>query len=108
MARKNSLKNELKGLGHDLSKAVNQMTSSKEFKNLENNVTTAVKSIAQSLGQSFKAAKQSDTAKKLGRRVSRVVKEGTKQGKIQAEKAKNIAARNIKKARTKLKSLKKK
>ena len=63
----------------------------REFQHLEREVARGVKSISRRLKLSFKAAGRSRSAAKLKRRMGRVVKEGKKQGKIEAQKAQAAA-----------------
>lgn len=102
MAKASTLSRELKGLGQDLAKAMSKMKSSKELKDLEAAVTYAVKTVLNSLTQSLAAARKSATTKKLGQRLGRVLKEGKKVGKVETRRARSLAAKNIRKARTKL------
>lgn len=57
------------------------------------------------MAKSFGAAKRSPTTRKLGRRIGRVLEEGEKTGKAEARRAKDLAAKNIRRARMKLKKM---
>lgn len=105
MAKQSGLSRELKGLGQDLAKAMAQMKSSREFKDLEAAVIHAIKTVSQSLTKSVHAARKSPTTRNLGTRIGRVFEEGKKTGKAEVQRAKNLAAQNIRKARKKLRKL---
>ncbi len=105
MARQSSLSIELTGLGQVLASAMSQMKSSKEFRALEASVVHALTGVSTSLAKSLGVAKRSPTTRKLGRRIGRVLAEGKKTGKAEARRAKDLAAKNIRRARMKLKQM---
>ena len=99
---------ELKGLGKDLSQTIKDMLKSDEFKHLESEIVTAAKSISKSVVEGLKTAQKSSSANKLKKRLGRVVKAGSKEGKVRAAQAQVLATNGIKKARVAIKNLKKK
>src|SRR2546428_3700992 len=103
MAKNQNIIRELKALGMDLSDALKQMRTSREFHEMRQDVANGVKSIAESLVRSLKAARKSEAAKKIKRRVNRVVEAGAAEGKRKAERAQAAASHNLRKVRSAVK-----
>jgi hypothetical protein len=103
---KSELAKELKALGSELSDAFKQIRSSREFKDIEKEVSSALRGLSSTVAKGLKAAKNSDHAGKLTRRLKRVVKAGSVQGKHEAGRAKQAAAVGIRKVRVAVRDLK--
>ncbi len=108
MKKEQNLGHELKALGSEVMKAVEEMKSSKELKALEKDFTKAIKSISQSVVTALSAAKGSRSAKRLKTKLGRLVEAGTVKGKIETAKAKVAALKGIKKAQSAVKTWSKK
>jgi len=102
MEKKQSLSQELKGLGQDLARAVKTMIHSEEFQEFQSEIASGVKVIAASIAKSAKAARKSRPAMRLRKRLERVVEAGKEQGKEEAEKAQAAAIKAIRQARQSL------
>ena len=98
---------ELKGLGAELAKALKQIRSSREFKDLQKEVTTGVKKISASLIKSIKAAQKSQSTQRLKTRLHRVAKAGKIQGTAEAQRARVVVTKGLRRARTALKQVSK-
>ena len=96
---------ELKSLGSEMASAFKQMKESREFKQLESDLSKSIKSISSSLGKALKAAQKSPSTKKIKNRFTRVVKAGTKEGKTHVKKAESMAVQKIKEAREALEKM---
>lgn len=107
MAKNQSFSKELVGLGKDISTALKTMVKSREFKNLEKEVITGVKSISKSLKESLNAAQKSQQTARLTKKIKKVAKAGKKQGTIEAKKAQVLATQGIRKAREAIKKINK-
>jgi hypothetical protein len=105
MSNNDSLKKELFALGKELTSAFQQMKQSKEFKSLEKDLVKGAKVISSSLKKSLEAAQKSPATAKIKKRLTRVAKVGTAEGKTQAKKAQRVAAINIRKATKSLREL---
>ena len=105
---KEKLGTELKALGGELSKAIIKMKNSDEFKKLQNDLTTGLKSVASSMTKALKAAKASPSAGRIKNRLKRVVKAGKKEGLVKAHQAEILAAQKIKQARKAINNLSRK
>lgn len=103
MAKNSTVSKELKGLGADLAVAVKTMVRSEEFKNLEKEILSSVKSIAKNVGSSLKVAQKSAEATVLKRRLKRVARAGKVEGRRQAARAQAEAVKGIQQARVQLK-----
>lgn len=102
MEKKNNVANELKALGLELANAFRQVKASKEFKDLEKEISTSIKHVSNSLVKSLKAANNSPEAGRIKKRVGRVVKISTEKGKEEAAKAAKIGLKKFNKAFRKL------
>ncbi len=102
MAKKSSVGEELKALGSEMMQAFKQMKSSKEFKDLEQELASSVKKVSTSLMKSLKAARDSEEASRLKNRMGRVVKVSKEKGGEQAQKAAKAGIEKFNKAFKKL------
>lgn len=108
MQKKISLADELKALGSEMATTFRQIKSSKEFQDLEKEISSSVKHVSASLIKSLKAANESKQAAKLKTRVGRVVKISKEKGEEEARKAAKVGLKKFNKAFHKLaKKLKK-
>ena len=108
MAKGSGLGKELKELGAEIATALKQMKASSEFKQLEKDLASGIKSISGSVAKALKAAGKSSQTAKLKNRMGRVMKAGATEGKTQAKRAEVIAAQKIKQASAAIKDLSKK
>lgn len=97
MAKNGSIAEELKALGVELAGALKEMRASKEFKSLEKDIATSAKKISASLIKSVQAARKSESAGKIKKRVGRVVKIGAVKGEAEAHRARALAQKQLKK-----------
>ena len=103
MAKDSDVIKELKTLGLELVDAVDQMRRSKEFKDIERELATSVKSISKTLAAGFSAAKSSESTARLKTQVKKVVHVGKVVGKEEARRAQSSAARNLRRITVALK-----
>ena len=106
--RKEKLGSEIKGLGGELSKAIIKMKNSTEFKKLQGDMVSGLKSVASSVTKALKAAQKSPSAGRIKIRLKRVVKAGKSEGLVKVRKAEALAAKKIKQATRAIKNLSRK
>ena len=102
MTKKSSIAEELKALGMELAVAFKQAKSSKEFQELERDITSSVKKVSSSLVKSLKAANDSQEASRIKKRVGRVVAISKEKGQAKAQKAAKSGLKKFNKAFNKL------
>ncbi len=102
MAKNTSIAEELKALGVEMANAFRQARASKEFQDLEKDITSSVKKVSSSLIRSLQAANNSREAAKIKDRVGRVVKVSKEKSKVEAEKAAKKGLKKFNKAFSKL------
>jgi len=108
MANNSNFLNELKALGNELRKAVGEARQSKEFKELERELVSSVKSVTAEVRKSLNAAQRSQAAGRIKNRFGRVVKAGKVSGAAQAKKARAEAMKRFAKAKQAIRALRKK
>lgn len=108
MAKQPDLIKELTALGKELGGAVNQMRGSKEFKELEKEISTSVKAISSTLIRSLKAAGKSESAHRIKKQAARVAAAGAEVGKTEARKAQGAAVVKLRKVRAILRQMSRK
>lgn len=97
MQNKNKLGNEFKALGNELTAALKQIRSSKEFQDLEKEIGSAFKGVSDKLVRSLKAAKDSQQAAKIKKRLKRVAKVGVADGTAEAKKIRAATLNGLRK-----------
>ncbi len=97
MQNKNKLGKEFKALGNELTSALKQIRSSKEFQDLEKEIGSAFKGVSNKLVRSLKAAKNSQQTEKIKNRLKRVAKVGVADGTVEAKKIRAATLKGLKK-----------
>ncbi|MBV9079858.1 MAG: hypothetical protein JO102_01925 [Elusimicrobia bacterium] len=102
---KSDIRKELKSLGIELSSALKQIRSSREFRELEHEIATGIKNISVSLVKSLKAAGKSRQTKKIGSHLKRLAEASASEGRVEAAKAQRAALAGLRRVRVAVKDL---